>query len=330
MNETTDATSIFAPLWRRKWWILITALLVAAATYFHPQARDVDLQGDHAGVPGSGRRIAAREKTSGRNQGHELCEPGGSDPALGRRRNRANATSKKRKCGSTRSPPPGKSRRRPPAKSQFVHDHGRLRTAPRGAALLAGTVATAYVKRWTVTHQRSVLAALNLARRQLQQDRSGARPDDPRLHDGLEGNRSARRPKQREQLIGHPSRAARAQRDQPARSAARDRRRAPESSPRARGVKHARLAAPAQERRVRVRHRARCWAPSPPSSSSRFNRRLRSLAEIEGALLRRCSPRCPRPRARSCVATAGPDPRAISSGRCDGCRSDPPAGAPAR
>ena len=28
MNETTDATAIFAPLWRRKWLILIVALLV--------------------------------------------------------------------------------------------------------------------------------------------------------------------------------------------------------------------------------------------------------------------------------------------------------------
>jgi Mrp family chromosome partitioning ATPase/capsular polysaccharide biosynthesis protein len=33
MNETTDATAIFAPLWRRKWLILIVGILVAAATY---------------------------------------------------------------------------------------------------------------------------------------------------------------------------------------------------------------------------------------------------------------------------------------------------------
>jgi Mrp family chromosome partitioning ATPase/capsular polysaccharide biosynthesis protein len=33
MNETTDATAIFAPLWRRKWLILAAGVLVAALTY---------------------------------------------------------------------------------------------------------------------------------------------------------------------------------------------------------------------------------------------------------------------------------------------------------
>jgi Mrp family chromosome partitioning ATPase len=33
MNETTDAAAIFAPLWKRKWMILIVALLVGAASY---------------------------------------------------------------------------------------------------------------------------------------------------------------------------------------------------------------------------------------------------------------------------------------------------------
>ena len=33
MNETTDATAIFAPIWRRKWLILAVALAVGAASY---------------------------------------------------------------------------------------------------------------------------------------------------------------------------------------------------------------------------------------------------------------------------------------------------------
>ncbi len=33
MNETTDATAILAPLWKRKWLILAVAVLVAGATY---------------------------------------------------------------------------------------------------------------------------------------------------------------------------------------------------------------------------------------------------------------------------------------------------------
>lgn len=35
MDDTTDATAIFAPLWKRKWLILIVGVLVAAATYVY-------------------------------------------------------------------------------------------------------------------------------------------------------------------------------------------------------------------------------------------------------------------------------------------------------
>lgn len=35
MNETTDAAAIFAPLWKRKWLILLVGVLVAGATYLY-------------------------------------------------------------------------------------------------------------------------------------------------------------------------------------------------------------------------------------------------------------------------------------------------------
>jgi capsular polysaccharide biosynthesis protein len=35
MNDTTDASAILAPLWKRKWLILIVAALVAGAAYYH-------------------------------------------------------------------------------------------------------------------------------------------------------------------------------------------------------------------------------------------------------------------------------------------------------
>ncbi len=35
MNETTEPTAIFAPIWRRKWLILLVGVLVAAATYLY-------------------------------------------------------------------------------------------------------------------------------------------------------------------------------------------------------------------------------------------------------------------------------------------------------
>src|SRR5438270_1783738 len=33
MNDTTDATTIFAPLWRRKWLILAVGIIVGVASY---------------------------------------------------------------------------------------------------------------------------------------------------------------------------------------------------------------------------------------------------------------------------------------------------------
>jgi Mrp family chromosome partitioning ATPase/capsular polysaccharide biosynthesis protein len=41
MNETTDASAIFAPLWRFKWFILSVALIVAAATYVYYNSKPV-------------------------------------------------------------------------------------------------------------------------------------------------------------------------------------------------------------------------------------------------------------------------------------------------
>src|SRR5947208_941655 len=44
MNQTTDATAIFAPLWKRKWVILAVGILVAAGTYlYYKQATKVFL-----------------------------------------------------------------------------------------------------------------------------------------------------------------------------------------------------------------------------------------------------------------------------------------------
>src|SRR5665213_1557084 len=37
MNQTTDASAIFAPLWKRKWLILIVGLLVAGLSYRYYQ-----------------------------------------------------------------------------------------------------------------------------------------------------------------------------------------------------------------------------------------------------------------------------------------------------
>jgi Mrp family chromosome partitioning ATPase/capsular polysaccharide biosynthesis protein len=59
MNETTDATEIFAPLWKRKWLILLVGILVAAATYVYYD-REPAVYGAATGIYlGSGSEVQA-------------------------------------------------------------------------------------------------------------------------------------------------------------------------------------------------------------------------------------------------------------------------------
>ncbi len=59
MNETPDATEIFAPLWKRKWLILLVGILVAAATYVYYD-RQPSVYGAATGVYlGSGSEVQA-------------------------------------------------------------------------------------------------------------------------------------------------------------------------------------------------------------------------------------------------------------------------------
>ncbi len=68
MNETTDANAIFPPIWRRKWLILFTALLVAAGTYFYYKKQTATFQASTQVYLGAGRRIRVRRK-------NELAQP---------------------------------------------------------------------------------------------------------------------------------------------------------------------------------------------------------------------------------------------------------------
>jgi Mrp family chromosome partitioning ATPase/uncharacterized protein involved in exopolysaccharide biosynthesis len=164
MNETTDATAIFAPIWRRKWLILVTALLVAAGTYFYYKKQTATYQAMTQVYLGAGAESAFAEKTSSRNP----VTAAGNQAALintvvieSAKRDLRASSVRIDKVAAT-----GKIKAKASEKSQFLQITAES-PSPGGAALLANTVAAAYVKRWTATHQRNVLAALTLARRQL-------------------------------------------------------------------------------------------------------------------------------------------------------------------
>ncbi|MHB8233147.1 MAG: Wzz/FepE/Etk N-terminal domain-containing protein, partial [Solirubrobacteraceae bacterium] len=67
MNETTDATAIFAPIWRRKWLILIVAVLVAAGTYFYYKRQPSLFQASTQLYLAAGAEEQISEKGTGRS-----------------------------------------------------------------------------------------------------------------------------------------------------------------------------------------------------------------------------------------------------------------------
>jgi polysaccharide biosynthesis transport protein len=164
MNDTTDATAILAPIWRRKWLILLAGLLVAGGTYFYYKRQPGLYQATTQVYLGAGAEEQLTEKSGGRN----AVTSSSNQAAL------INSvvveTAKRQLRKSTvhvsKVAAKGKAKAKAPEKSQFITVTAESHS-PRGAALLANTIAAVYIKRWSTNHRRDVLAAINIARRQL-------------------------------------------------------------------------------------------------------------------------------------------------------------------
>jgi capsular polysaccharide biosynthesis protein/MinD-like ATPase involved in chromosome partitioning or flagellar assembly len=162
MNSTTDAAAIFAPLWRRKWLILIVGLLVGAGSYFYYKRQPAVyvastqlnlasgseeqglLGGQKTGLAKAAVSNAATIITSGvvAEEAHKLL-----------RAEHANAKGKVRaKTSSTGSD----------IVTISAEAHGAKR-----AARLANAYALAYIKRERVAYVRAVKLAIFNTRQQL-------------------------------------------------------------------------------------------------------------------------------------------------------------------
>ena len=252
MNETTDATAIFPPIWRRKWWILITALLVAAGTYFYYKHQPAKFSATTQVYLGAAAESPLAEKTGARNP----VTSGANQAALINTVVVESAKVALRKSTVTidKVAAKGKVKAKAPEKSEFISITAESHSA-RGAALLANTVAAGYIKRWTATHQRNVLAAIDIARRQLNRLEAAHATVAPSDRQRVEKRQSG----DAQQTAGGSSVIQAAQLSskinqleaQLAIVGVR------QVKPAQAAVEHAALAAPAQERRVRVRDRAR-------------------------------------------------------------------------
>jgi Mrp family chromosome partitioning ATPase/capsular polysaccharide biosynthesis protein len=169
MNEPTDAPSIFAPLWKRKWLILAVGLLVAAGTYLYYKRQThvysattqlflgggAEEQAQLTGGGGSRRKSGALVPT---NQAALINSNVVKE--LVHRRLRAQHKPDARVALK------GKARAAAKEKNDFITITAQAKNA-KGAALLANTTAQVYIKRQTANYQREVQASIALARRQL-------------------------------------------------------------------------------------------------------------------------------------------------------------------
>jgi Mrp family chromosome partitioning ATPase/capsular polysaccharide biosynthesis protein len=171
MNQTTDATAMFAPLWRRKWLILAVGILVALGTYFYYKREHPNYLATTQVYLGAGAEEQAQIGTSGAGTAKKS---GGLEPAAQATlinsaiiKSAAKEQLRKRsKSKAVRAALKGKAKAKAPEKSEFLTISAEAHNA-QGAALLANLTAETYVNRENRKYRREVQSALSLTRRQL-------------------------------------------------------------------------------------------------------------------------------------------------------------------
>lgn len=163
MNEPTDATAIFAPIWRRKWLILAVGIIVAAASYFYYKREKPVYQASTQVFLGAGaEEQAPGEKAAAKNRGGALTDQAAVINTIVieqvRRRLRAE--------GETAALRGAKVKAKAPEKSEFITITAEAHTG-RTAAMLANLTAQAYVRRQSDKRQKGIEKAIAIDRRQL-------------------------------------------------------------------------------------------------------------------------------------------------------------------
>lgn len=178
MNQTTDANAIFAPIWKRKWLILIVALLVAAGSYYYYERKPKIYSATTQVYLGNG---AEEQQQLGGNGGGSGKKAASADPATQALLINSSIIKdavhqrlrKEHKSAAVRAALKGKTKAKSATKSEFITINGEAHNA-RGAALVVNVTAQEYIKRENAHHRKEVQDALGLARRQLRKIEAGA------------------------------------------------------------------------------------------------------------------------------------------------------------
>jgi Mrp family chromosome partitioning ATPase/capsular polysaccharide biosynthesis protein len=165
MNDTTDAASIFAPIWKRKWLILAVALLVAAGTYEYYKRQPHVYQASTQLYLGNGaEQQSAVSPNAGKSalSGHALTDQVAiinssiiGEPVRQRLRKEHNLAAAK-----------GKAKAAVSGTSSFVVITTQART-PRAAVALANGYAREYIRHQHANYLRGVMTAITNTRAQI-------------------------------------------------------------------------------------------------------------------------------------------------------------------
>lgn len=171
MNETTDATAIFAPLWRRKWLILAVGIAVGAGSYFYTKrekptyAASTQLYlGASIEEQAPGEKAAITKPATVADQATVI-----NTIIVERVRRQLRAEHKQALLRGT------KVKAAPQKSGEFITISTEAHT-PAFAALLANQTARTYIRRANAKRQRGVENAIAIARRQLRRIEASNEP----------------------------------------------------------------------------------------------------------------------------------------------------------
>jgi polysaccharide biosynthesis transport protein len=187
MNETTDATAIFAPLWRRKWLILAVAVVVGVASYaYYKRAQHIYQATTQVFLGAANEEAAPGEKASTKGQAVSVA----NQAAIINTIIVEQVHHQLRKQNNALVLRASKVRAKAAEKSPFITITVEAHTA-RGAVLLANATAQAYIRRQHANHQLVIERAIAITRRQLRRIEASSAPVVASKSTGSKGKSAA-------------------------------------------------------------------------------------------------------------------------------------------
>ncbi len=172
MNETTDATAIFAPLWRRKWLILLVGVVVGVAAYFYYKAEEPTYQSTtQLYFPGTVEESTAGEKSSSKSPAASLSYQAAVINTIVVETVRHTLRNEHQDALARTAIARAKS----PEKTQFIIITTEAHTAT-GAATFANLIAQTYTKRQRLQRDEGIERSISIARRQLRRIEAASTP----------------------------------------------------------------------------------------------------------------------------------------------------------